>query len=173
MVIPLDSISVSIFQYGAVILRSDLFGKALVQKHHMISSVGAHSFHVAWFALFLAEELHMSVNKEDLVQAALCHDLGIVGRDEKYENNRECCRQHPEDSAVAARGLLHELSEIDEDAIRHHMWPVNPGRPQTAEGWLISTADKMAAFVEVCMPFICRHRDLIMMQKIAMPYFPM
>lgn len=154
-------------------MRSEVFTRALLQKHHMISSVGAHSYHVAWISLFLAQELHMDVNEEDLVQAALCHDLGIVGRDEKYENNRECCRQHPEDSAETARELLHELSEVDEDAIRHHMWPMNPGRPQTPEGWLITTADKIAAFMEICMPTLCRHRDLTVMQRLTAPYFQM
>ena len=53
----------------------------------------------------------------------ICHDLGILGRYEKFSGNRECYRQHPIDSVVIARVLANDLSDKSADIIERHTWP--------------------------------------------------
>ena len=88
-------------EYGEEILESEEFQKAYRQKHHKIMTVADHSLGVAIISLRicrLLEKMHINVHEKELIISALCHDLGILGRDEKYKNDLECCSRHPKDS---------------------------------------------------------------------------
>ena len=88
------------------------------------------------------------LNEKDLVQAALCHDLGMVGRENKYKNTLETCKRHPIDSAEIAKEIVPDLSPNAEQMIRSHMWPLSSIAPQSREGRLLCKADKFASMAD-------------------------
>lgn len=141
------------------IYNSHFFHVALSQTHHNQTTVAVHTLGVAATSLriyYILEALGLNLNKESLLKGSLCHDLGIVGRDEKFDNNRECLRKHPLDSVIAARDIFPDLDERTEDAIRHHMWPCTLLPPHHREGFIITVADKYCAVIEgVAGKFYC------------------
>lgn len=137
-------------RYGEAILHSEEMRQAFQQKHHKLSTVGDHTMRVALSALGLCyalRRLHIAPDIPTVVTGSLCHDLGILGRDEKYLSQAQCLRQHPADSVEAARRLVGELPEKTEDAIARHMWPFAGSKmPNSLEGAIVSAADKIASF---------------------------
>ena len=135
--------------YGSRILQSDEMQEAYRQTHHTRSTVGEHTVRVAEKSLaicYALDRLHVPTDIPAVIAGALCHDLGILGRDEKYSSEQECYRRHPADSIEVARGLMDDLPEKVPDIIERHMWP-NAGSkpPNSLEGLIVSTADKAAA----------------------------
>ena len=143
-----EAIDRELHKYGDSILNGSEFGKAMTQRHHRRTSVGEHTLRVAVIALsitYVLRKIHVSVKKEDVVKGALCHDLGMLGRDEKYRNDRECHREHPAESARVAKRIIPDLNENTEHIIRDHMWPLAGQRPHSKECVIVSAADKIAS----------------------------
>ncbi len=141
------------------IYHSDYFSAALSQTHHNQTTVAIHTLGVAVTSLriyYILRALGFELDKESLLKSSLCHDLGIIGRSEKFESNRECLKQHPVDSVIAAREIFPDLDERTEDAIRHHMWPCTLLPPHHREGFVVTVADKYCAAIEgVAGKFYC------------------
>lgn len=137
---------------GKDILETAEFHQALEQTHHDKTTVGAHSMEVACTALAISRMLngiHISTNEKQMIRAALCHDLGILGRYDKFANNFVCCYRHPKDSVRVAEKLLGGLTSIERDVIAHHMWPVTPVPPRHREAYIVTLADKICAIREI------------------------
>ena len=135
--------------YGNEVLKSDEMKQAFGQTHHQWSTVGEHTFRVAFSSVMICyalRKLNIKVSIPAVVIGALCHDLGILGRDEKFSSAKECSREHPKDSVVVARELVSELPEKTEDIIERHMWPAGGTEaPNSIEGVVVSVADKYSA----------------------------
>ncbi len=140
-------------RYGGDLLRSEVMRKAFAQKHHLRSTVGDHTLRVTRTGVNIShvlQKLHIPVDVRSVVVGSLCHDLGIIGRHQKYTTVRECYRRHPDDSAEVARELLPDLPEKTEKIIRRHMWPVMRSRiPDSIEGFVVSAADKYCSVVDL------------------------
>ena len=50
------------------------------------------------FICYALRKMNINVNIPAVVIGALCHDLGILGRHEKYSSSKECSAEHPKDS---------------------------------------------------------------------------
>ncbi len=139
--------------YGEEILRSEEMKQAFEQIHHRRSTVGEHTMRVAVSSLmicYVLKKLHIKVNVPAVVVGALCHDLGILGREEKYSTKKECRREHPRESVEVARELVEEMPEKTEDIIERHMWPLGKTKaPNSIEGAVVSVADKYNAVKDV------------------------
>ncbi len=138
--------------YGSEVLSSPEFGRAMTQKHHHVTTVGDHSLGVAYVSVKICRFLnamHIKTDTESMVRGALCHDLGIVGRHEKFSNNLVCWQKHPKESGEVATWLLGDLNRREKDIICHHMWPTTPVPPHSREGCVIVIADKYCAVKEV------------------------
>lgn len=136
-------------RYGGAILHSDEMQQAWRQTHHTRSTVAEHTRRVAEKSLaicYALDRLHIPTDIPAVVTGSLCHDLGILGRDEKYASERECYRQHPADSLAVARKLVDDLPEKTADIVERHMWP-NAGSkvPNSLEAAIVTAADKAAA----------------------------
>lgn len=121
-----------LMRYGEKILDSDEMRWAFRQKHHTLSTVGEHTMRVAMTSLaicYALKKLHVRTDTQAVVTGALSHDLGILGRNEKFSTARECSRQHPVDSVEVAQRLLGELPQKTSDIITRHMWPVGKSKP--------------------------------------------
>ena len=141
-----------VFHYGKDIVETDIFKKALAQTHHKKTTVGDHSACVAVIALRMCRRLNRRVchlDERRVVLAALTHDLGIVGRHEKYSNNLETYIRHPSDSAKIAMRLLPEMNKKFYRTISRHMFPLTILPPTSIEGIIISIADKMASVKDI------------------------
>jgi uncharacterized protein len=95
---------------------------------------------------YALRKLNIKANVPAVVIGALCHDLGILGRDKKYSSSKECSKEHPVDSVKVARELVPGLSDKSADIIERHMWPVGESKvPNSIEGVVVSVADKYSA----------------------------
>ena len=144
-----DRIRKDIKRYGGDVLESEEMKKAFAQPHHKWSTVGEHTIRVALSSVlicYVLKKLHIRVSIPAVVIGALCHDLGIIGREEKYASSKECLKKHPTDSVLIARDIVDELPEKTEEIIERHMWPLGPSRaPNSIEGAVVSVADKYNA----------------------------
>ncbi len=150
----------AIIKYGKDVLNSSVFRQAASQAHHVHGTVLDHTLNVCVVSLRLCRQLKnrgIKVNEKDLVQAALCHDLGMVGRDSKYKDNLNSWEAHPAESARIARSLIPDLSEEAEEIIRSHMWPLAGSLPASNEGMLLCIADKYASMAD-WKSWVTRHR---------------
>ncbi|MBQ9870404.1 MAG: HD domain-containing protein [Eubacterium sp.] len=139
---------VLIKRYGSDILASEEFKVALAQTHHHRSSVGDHSIHTARAGLSMCNVMRKAgirIDEKKIVRISLLHDLGILGRDEKYKNNFECGYRHPKDSAEVAKKLWRDIDKKSVRAIRSHMWPLSPTMPTSKEAFILCIADKATA----------------------------
>lgn len=130
------------------IVSTPQFQKSLAQKHHKDTTLGLHTLEVKKAAVKICEVLDKVGVKTDVnsvTAAALCHDLGMVGRDELYKNDVECWTKHSKDSVETARELIPDMDEKTEKAIRSHMWPFTKHVPTSREGWILVAADKYAS----------------------------
>ncbi len=141
-----------VFHYGKDIVETDIFKEAMAQTHHRKTTVGDHSASVAVIALRMCRKLNRRVchlDERRVVLAALTHDLGIVGRHEKYSTNIETYLRHPSDSAKIAMDLLPDMNKKFYRSISRHMFPLTILPPTSMEGLIISVADKMASFKDI------------------------
>lgn len=148
-----------ILKYGEGIINSDIFQSGYHQKHHLIMTVSDHSMDVTIMSLKISRFLKhfgVTVDEKDLVEGALCHDLGILGRYEKFKNSRQCCRMHPVLSVDEAKKLIPDIDQKTEQIIRRHMWPATAPSlpPNSKEGFIVMLADKYSAMREFISIFV-------------------
>lgn len=140
-------------EYGAEVLASDEMKQAFGQTHHQWSTVGEHTFRVAFSSVmicYVLKKLRIPVNVPAVVIGALCHDLGMLGRGDKYSSEREAVAEHPKESVAVAKEIMGELPEMTEDIIERHMWPLGDSKaPNSIEGAVVSVADKYNAVKDV------------------------
>ena len=80
-------------RFGREILDSEEMQRAFAQKHHTLSTVGEHTMRVAEKSLSMCHalrRLHIQTDIPAVVKGSLCHDLGILGRNEKYSSAGVC-----------------------------------------------------------------------------------
>lgn len=138
-------------RHGQDILCSDLFHQAEHETHHLRSSVSDHSLNVCITGVRICHFLQhfgIRMNEKDLIQASLCHDLGMIGREDKYETRRTAWRSHAEESAKLAKTVVPEMNDAVKSMISTHMWPASGRRPETKEGAVLTIADKYASIMD-------------------------
>ena len=152
-----------IVKYGSHIICSETFLGAFKQTHHYRTTVGDHTLGVTVEAVkfCLRHEITEDSTLANVVTSCLCHDLGILGRDRKFQNNMETLIQHPGHSAQAYMDVTGENNERVLDAIRSHMFPLKLQMPKHKEGWILTLADKISASMDVLRlpPVTAEERD--------------
>ena len=136
-------------RYGSEVLDSDEMKQAFEQTHHKLATVGEHTLRVTMTSVLICyalRKMKVSVSIPAVVVGALCHDLGMLGRNDKFNSLKESNAGHPKDSVEIAKGLVSELPEKTEDIIERHMWPLGDSKaPNSIEGAIVSAADKYTA----------------------------
>ena len=139
--------------YGEEVLNSEEMRQAFEQTHHTWSTVGEHTFRVAFTSVLISyalKKLNIKVSVPAVVVGALCHDLGILGRKNKFSSAKEMSREHPKDSVAVARELVGEMPDKTEDIIERHMWPAGQSKaPNSIEAAIVSAADKYSAVKDI------------------------
>lgn len=138
-------------QLGGDILASGPFQDAKRIPHHGSVSVARHSLHVAARSLRIATWLEargVSVDTEDVVRAALLHDIGMTDRSVQSCPPWIKAYTHPRRGAVLAERQF-RAGPVQRDAILHHMWPVCVIPPRHLSGWVVLLADKLCSVEEL------------------------
>lgn len=148
-----DRIKNDLQLYGGDVLLSEEMKKAYEQTHHKRSTVGEHTLRVALASVmtcYAFRKVKIDLNIPAVVVGSLCHDLGILGREEKYSSAKMCSREHPHESVSVAKHLVNEIPEKSEEIIRRHMWPVGKSKaPNSIECIVVSLADKYVAIKDI------------------------
>ena len=146
-----DAAFLRVRQLGGDILASGPFQDAKHVPHHGSVSVARHSLHVAARSLRIANWLlarGVSVDSEDVVRAALLHDIGMTDHTVQSRPSWIKAYTHPRRGAVLAERQF-QAGPAQRDAILHHMWPVCVIPPRHLSGWVVLLADKLCSMEEL------------------------
>lgn len=132
------------------ILENNVVRSLAEHAHHIGTSRLQHSLNVSYYNYILCRFLHLDAKAA--ARAGLLHDLFFYDRKthEKIQN------RHPAEHANIAlynASMLFELSEVEEDMILNHMWPMTPHIPRHAETFVITLVDKFCASAELISYF--------------------
>ena len=144
-----ERIKADIELYGHEVLESEEMKNAYDQTHHIWSTLGEHTIRVTATSVlicYVLRKLHIKVSIPAVVIGALCHDLGMLDRGEKFASDKEAIRDHAEESVKVAREIVVDMPEMAEEIIERHMWPMGKtDAPSTVESVVVSVADKYTA----------------------------
>lgn len=118
------------------------FNKLKEIDHHGITRYD-HSLRVAYHTYKITKFLHL--NYKEATIAALVHDF-FIDEVEDY-NGVFKLRRHPDVAFFNASKYL-DLSEMQEDIIKTHMFPVTFTPPKYLESWIVDVIDDVAAIYE-------------------------
>ncbi len=117
-------------------------------RHHFDISCLEHSNHVAYYSYLISKKHNL--NYEELTRAALLHDLFL------YDWHTHKCPKgftnmhgfsHPKEALKNAKKIT-KISDMQEDVIVKHMWPLTVKLPKYKETWIITLTDKIATISE-------------------------
>lgn len=115
---------------------------------HGNMTVYEHCVCVAEKSCEIAWRMNLNVDYSVLIRGALLHDYFLYDWHEKDDNTHRLHGFfHP---GKAYENASHDvnLTEIEGDIIRHHMFPLTVIPPQSKEAWVVCMADKVCATKE-------------------------
>lgn len=136
-------------EHGSDILSSENFRETKNHIQHGTIPVHSHSINVARYSLAISKKIGIKCDQRCLVRGALLHDYFLYDWHHKdyISPHRLHGFFHP---GVALRNALkeYELSELEKDIIKKHMWPLTIVPPLCREAWIVTLADKYCSFFE-------------------------
>ena len=127
--------------------RKGRFAQLKRFRQHGDFTVYDHSLNVATASLRLAGRLGLKLDREALVRGALLHDYFLYDWHDPDPDRPMHAFYHPR-AAWENASRDYALGPTEEDIIRHHMFPVVPIPPRTAEGWIVCVMDTVCAVKE-------------------------
>lgn len=106
-----------------------------------------HSVAVAYYSYRLARFSRLSFHWEELVRGALLHDYFLYDAQDGDPAHKWHWTRHPGIAAENAKEEL-DLTSIEEDTIRCHMFPLTVKPPKYREGVVVSLVDKACSVYE-------------------------
>lgn len=138
--------------YGRDILLSDHHKMSDQHIQHGCISVRKHTINVAKVSLLFNERFHLNCNEKALVRGALLHDFFLYDWHDKDHINPIHLHGvfHP---GIALRNAEKEfeLTNLEREIIRKHMWPLTFIPPMKKEAWVVTMADKYASLLETLL----------------------
>lgn len=115
---------------------------------HGNTSTLLHCIAVSYFSCILAEKLHITYHRRELLRGALLHDYFLYDWHEKNKYHRWHGFTHAGRALRNARKDF-RLSEREQDIIAKHMFPLNLALPRYRESVLVCLVDKWCSTYEV------------------------
>lgn len=135
-------------ELSASVLDTGLLEQLKAFKQHGSSTCYDHSVSVAKAALYMAMFLPFRFKHSQLVRGALLHDYFLydwhIDRPEKLHGF-----SHPSTALENAKRDFADITPLEENIIKRHMFPLTPVPPRYRESFLVSLADKYCATKEV------------------------
>ncbi len=126
-------------------------------------SVFTHCICVAYLSCSIIRFFNIKANLAALIMGALLHDYFL------YDwHDGELCRKihgftHPYKACANAKADF-ELTSVEENIIKRHMFPLVPIPPRYRESWIVCLADKVCALEETLMGH-CKGRKMEFAEK--------
>lgn len=125
--------------------------------HHFGTSVLRHCVNVAYVSLYLADFLHIKVDRSQLTTGALLHDYYLYDCHDDSESNKKHHLRHHASIALMTAKEDYRLTKKEEDIILKHMFPINIALPKSKESALVCVSDKICALYE-CFTNIYKYK---------------
>ena len=145
-------IAKEVFALGRDIILSDDAQQMKEFTQHGTTSVFEHVLSVAKFSLIFAINLEnifgFKADRKALIRGALLHDYFLYDWHKPSDKRRGLHGfTHP---SIACENAIRDfnISPIEQDIIKHHMFPLTFIWPHSYEGWLVCFADKWCAICE-------------------------
>ena len=127
------------------ILYNKEFIKTKSIKHHGLSRY-EHSIRVSYYAYIITKKFHLDYKKA--ARAGLLHDFFLEsGNDATIKEKIKVLINHPKIAVENAKKYF-DISLIEEDIIRTHMFPVTLRVPRYLESWFVVLIDDVCAIYE-------------------------
>ena len=124
------------------ILDIEEFYKLKKISHHGITRYD-HSLRVSYYTYLITKNLHL--NYKEATVAALLHDF--FTDEVESENGIFKLRRHP-NHALENASRYFDLSDLQKDIIKTHMFPVTFTPPKYSESWIVDIIDDCASIYE-------------------------
>ncbi|MCR4586895.1 MAG: phosphohydrolase [Lachnospiraceae bacterium] len=136
--------------FAGDILNSENFKSSDDNVQHGTVSVLEHSLDVARASIKISRFLHMRAKRRELIRGALLHDFFLYDWHVPAEDGEERKLHGFYHPGVALRNARKEfdLSKLEQDIIKKHMWPLTIIPPRYKESWVVTAADKYCSLRE-------------------------
>lgn len=127
------------------ILENEEFSKMALITHHGSNRLD-HSIRVSYWSYCVGKFLKLDYEK--IARAALLHDFFLEDNESLDKKDKMITMiKHPEYALENAKKYF-ELSDLEEDIILTHMFPVAPKVPKYLESWMVDIIDDVVAVYE-------------------------
>lgn len=107
-----------------------------------------HSIAVAYYSFYLIRKLHIRCNEQSLVRGALLHDYFLYDWHADEAWHKWHGFRHP---GFALHNAVRDfqISNMEQEIIKKHMWPLTIIPPTNREAWIVNAVDTFSSLVEV------------------------
>lgn len=133
-------------------LVKEVVGKARYPQleeyiQHGDTTVYQHCLAVAYLSYWIVRKYNLEVHLKELIRGALLHDYFLYDWHEKMAGHNFHGFTHP---GRALRNACEDfqLTRIEKDVIRKHMFPLTPVPPRYRETAIVCMADKICSVYE-------------------------
>ncbi len=127
------------------LINTPEFGRLAKCRHHYGVTRMQHCLNVAYYSFVLCKRLHLDYRAA--ARAGLLHDLFYYEWRSDEMGFFEHASVHSREALSNAEKLT-ELSDLERDIIRNHMWLCGLIWPRRRETYIVSVADKVCAVWE-------------------------
>ncbi|MCI1930454.1 MAG: hydrolase [Clostridia bacterium] len=127
------------------ILENETYMKLQDVYQHHYTSRYQHCVNVSYYSFVFCRFVHF--DKRSAARAGLLHDFYFYDWHRPLKIRKNHILWHPLVAYDNARKQF-DVNNIEEDAIKRHMWPGTPLLPKYKEGVVVSIADKFCATME-------------------------
>ncbi len=123
------------------IIQNEEYQKTKFCTHHGLNRYD-HMVRVAYYSYKITKVLHL--NYQEATKGAVLHDFFF---NEEEKNKIVRLVEHPEMAYLNASKYF-DLSDLEEDIIRTHMFPIGKKVPKYLESWIVDLVDDVASIYE-------------------------
>lgn len=123
------------------IIQNEEYQKTKFCTHHGLNRYD-HMVRVAFYSYKITKALHL--NYQEATKGAVLHDFFF---NEEEKNKIVRLVEHPEMAYLNASKYF-DLSDLEEDIIRTHMFPIGKNVPKYLESWIVDLVDDVASIYE-------------------------
>lgn len=127
------------------ILSNKEFLKLKECIHHGLNRYD-HSIRVSYQSYKYAKKHNL--NYQEITRGALLHDFFTHDDTRTKTNQIISAFIHPKQALKNANELF-ELTEVQQDIIKSHMFPINYKIPKYKESWIVNALDKKITIIEI------------------------
>jgi uncharacterized protein len=143
-----EEIAKEYYDYIKDLLESEKVQEMKKYIHHGDTTCFQHCVNVSFYNFIIAKKLNL--NAKAAARAGLLHDLFLYDWHTHHKRTGSMFHglTHPKVALENAK-KYYSISELEEDIIVKHMWPVTFAVPRYKESFLIAFTDKYCGLMEV------------------------